>query len=313
MRNSSSLRELVRAAQHLTAERIGDERSLFAAKWFDYRFVSPVEATLFFYDIYRDLYQKAWRKNFSVTEAERKRGVPIAGLWSSGREFNSVWRARQVADGLGLPYDFFIREAMEAAFRRGFKRPPRPNQLYHESFGPPILEAWAERQKSMPLLSALPQYRIEAYRNLPVQDEHQAWVVGNLKGRLARPYAIAQACFEQRVLSVERAEAEFSAHQMERVREEGAGMTPEPIVPLKRTDFWPSCFGIPHAWSETSPICAACHARADCAQVANKVEEKLLATYGVVGPRDAEVRAQTRARVARHRAERRAEALSASH
>ncbi|GEP07528.1 hypothetical protein MOX02_55660 [Methylobacterium oxalidis] len=288
--------------------RLKDERDVSSTKWFEYRFMSPIEATAAFYEAYRRLFREAWRKNFHAPDTELKRGGPAAGLWSNGREFNSVWRARQIADGLGLPYEFFIREAIEAAMRRGAKRPPRPNQLYNVLGMSEIHARWHEQSRSLPLFSKLPQYRVEAFQGLPAQIAHQTWVVDNLKARLGRPYAIAQACFEQRVLPLERAEAEFSAHQMEQVRYESAGMTATPIASLKPSDFWPSCFGLPHAHDDASPICAVCHVRDGCGKVETQVRAKVVERYGSERPRDDEKRAQVRARVARLRAERKAAA-----
>ncbi|MCT7264581.1 hypothetical protein, partial [Salmonella enterica] len=45
-------------------------------------------------------------------------------------EMTSLWKARQVADLLGMPYAIFIRASMKAAVeQRGYNRVPRPNQL----------------------------------------------------------------------------------------------------------------------------------------------------------------------------------------
>ncbi|MER2269545.1 hypothetical protein [Methylobacterium oxalidis] len=192
--------------------------------------------------------------------------------------------------------------------RRGAKRPPRPNQLYNVLGMPEIHDRWHEQSRSLPLFSKLPQYRVEAFRGLPAQIAHQTWVVDNLKARVARPHAIAQACFEQRVLSLERAEAEFSAQQMDQARYESAGMTAPPIAPLRPSDFWPSCFGLPHAHDDASPICAACHVRDGCGKVEAQVRTKVAQRYGSERPRDDEKLAQVRARVARLRAGRKAAA-----
>lgn len=298
--------EICLAAKFLSAERFKDERAVSATKWFDYRFMSPIEATQMFYDVYRRLFREAYKAHFDLYEAELKRGGPVAGLWSDGREFNGAWRARQIADGLGLPYEFLIREAIEASTRRGARRVPRPNQLYHMLSMPHIHERWAERRNALPVFSSLPQYRVEQFCDLPVQREHQTWVVGNLKDRLAMPVGIAQACFGDCVLPVERAETEFSSYQMEQVRYEGAGITPKPFETLEPGDFRPSCFGLPHAHDLSSPICDACHVRERCGQIEPRIRAEIAAAYGSEQPRDDEVRAQCRSRAARFRARKKA-------
>ncbi|MER2269544.1 hypothetical protein [Methylobacterium oxalidis] len=80
----------IRVAEFLEDSRLQEERQVSATKWFDYRFMSPIEATVTFYEIYRRLFREAWRKNFSGPDAELKRGGPSAGLFFSRREFNSV-------------------------------------------------------------------------------------------------------------------------------------------------------------------------------------------------------------------------------
>lgn len=292
--------DIIRAAALVEGKRFLDERDVSSKKWFEYRFLPPVQATELFYQIYQDLYRQLWRKHFDFEKAKLKRVAPVAGLWSSGREFNSVWRARQIADGLELPYDFFIREAMETALRRGARRPPRPNQLYDKRNVAATLKRWSEHCRAVSTISILPQYRIEAFRGLSAQVDHQAWVVANLKARAATPYAIADACFVRRVITIERAETEFSPHQIDQVRYAGIGMAAAPVEPLPERAFWPSCFGVPHAHDESSSACANCPAIAGCRRATHSVREKILQWYGSDDPRLDERRAKGRDRVRRH-------------
>src|SRR5690348_14877843 len=80
------------------------ERELMQTKWFDYRFMSPLDATELFVREYTEAYRNKWATNFDTVEAEKK--IPIrGGAWRSNRsEFISCWRARQFVDCLGVPY-----------------------------------------------------------------------------------------------------------------------------------------------------------------------------------------------------------------
>ncbi|GJE78253.1 hypothetical protein [Methylorubrum suomiense] len=271
-------------------------------KWFDYRFISAVQATELFYETYIHLYREAFRRNFDAGTATLKRAVPARGLWGNPGEFSAAWRARQVADGFGMPYDFFIRECMEAAFRRGITRVPRPNQLYNLLSMPHLQERWEERRRALPLFSELPQYRVGAFCGLPAQIEHQQWVIDSLKARHARPFAIAQACFVDRLFTFDRAKAEFDPYVVEQMLSEAAGMKADPPPALRATNFLPSCFGLPHACSPSISPCIECHVREECRTAEAKVREKVAQRYGNEKPRDEEKLALNRERVARHRA-----------
>ncbi len=248
----SRVAPLIEATCLIDTKRLAEERDISGVKWFDYRFISAVQATERFYETYIHLYREAFRRNFDAGTATLKRAVPARGLWVSPGEFSAAWRARQIADGFGMPYDFFIRECIEAALRRGVARVPRPNQLYNLLSMPHVQERWEERRKALPLFSELPQYRVEAFCGLPAQIEHQQWVIDSLKARQARPFAIAQACFVDRLFTLDRAKAEFNPYVVEQMLSEAAGMKADPAPALRATNFLPSCFGLPHACSDDS-------------------------------------------------------------
>ncbi|CAO4157233.1 hypothetical protein DHODJN_25695 [Methylorubrum extorquens] len=272
------------------------------SKWFEYRFISAVQATELFYGTYIDLYKEAFRRDFDAGTAVLKRAVPAGGLWSSPGEFSAAWRARQIADGFCMPYDFFIRECIAAGIRRGVTWVPRPNQLYNLLSIPHLQERWEERRKAVPLFSELPQYRVEAFCGLPAQLEHQRWVIDSLKARHARPFAIAQACFVDHLFTLDRARAEFDPYVVEQMLSEAAGMKGEPVPALRATSFLPSCFGVPHACSPAIAPCSEYHVREECRTAETKIREKVAQRYGSDKPRDEEKLALNRERVARCRA-----------
>ena len=295
-------RKSVRASFLLAAKRLSEEREVSGSKWFDYRFTPAVQATELFYETYIRLYREASRRNFDGETAPLKRAVPARGLWGSPGEFSATWRARQIADAFGMPYDFFIRECMAAGIRRGVTRVPRPNQLYNLLSIPHLQERWEEHRKALPVFSRLPQYRVEAVCGLPAQLEHQQWVIESLKARHARPFAIAQACFVDRLFTLDRAKAEFHPYVVEQMLFEAKGMKAEPAPALRAANFLPSCFGLPHACSPAVSPCAECHVQEECRTAEAKVREKVAQRYGSEKPRDEEKLAQNRERVARCRA-----------
>lgn len=109
--------DMFRAASNLRPEDWRIERELSIMKWFDYRFMSPLEATLEFVEDYRFVYRAIWKSNFDASTAER-------GWFADRREFLTFWNARVAADALGVRYRFFIFTTMEAALRRRKWKPP---------------------------------------------------------------------------------------------------------------------------------------------------------------------------------------------
>ncbi len=88
-------------AKSVSRGRIKDEVLLQSMKWFDYRFLSASEATELFAKAYVEIFKKCWATYQDRDESVQKQ--PLKPLKSDLTEYNSLWRARQVADGLGLP------------------------------------------------------------------------------------------------------------------------------------------------------------------------------------------------------------------
>jgi hypothetical protein len=51
------------------------ERKLHQSKWFDYRFVSPMDATHQFRAAYSEIYQRKYARNISTDDAKPRNGV----------------------------------------------------------------------------------------------------------------------------------------------------------------------------------------------------------------------------------------------
>src|SRR5690242_19007626 len=99
------IKDLVRAAEVVEKGRRQEERDLHHTKWFDFRFMSPVDATRQFAQHYEEQFKAAWRRNFDLEDAAKKRPLPSGDLLNTQNEWNAMWRARQAADVLGIPYE----------------------------------------------------------------------------------------------------------------------------------------------------------------------------------------------------------------
>ena len=144
------------------------ERKLHQSKWFDYRFVSPMDATHQFRAAYSETYQRKYARNISTEDAKTRTGVRAGPAFQTKTELTSFWRARQTADLYGLPYKVFIEVAFDQLLGGGWQRMPHPNQLYAKRNLQRICIAaavyWKEFQQSLfdRSFSHLPEYRTES-------------------------------------------------------------------------------------------------------------------------------------------------------
>lgn len=212
MDTEQHLRDAFRTANFLSREALASERVVQQTKWFDYRFLPAIEATELFADTYVRSFQRAWHELQDRDEAEHKR--PLKPLFTHRSEFTALWNARLAADELGVPYPFFISQAIAAAVGRSCRKFPRPNQLAHELNVPIILAQWEKQRQATITYSRLAEYRTENYRDLPEQIAHQHWIVDQLKLVGASDHRIGTAVFVDRVLLESNAVSAFGAERV---------------------------------------------------------------------------------------------------
>ena len=313
------LRRNVSIIQKLTSDAAAVERRLQTTKWFDYRFMSPIEATELFVEAYSSAYQHYYGKYFNSEKAPGKSGVRQHAWKSSHREFTSFWRARQFADELGVPYDQFVDGVFYACGRRKWGRLPRPNQIYGAKFGVAVksrvIQQWREWTEEAKLtFSKLPQYRNENFVGLPAQVAHRDWVVSQLKTWHGDHYKMAALCFVDEVLPIERAIAEFGEAQFERARLYATdnGLAAIPTTLLSDAEMRPSCFGVLNAHDAAATECIGCPMQAPCSHATAFVKAKAIEKIGSDDPRAERRREQVRERVRRHRAKAKAAAHPSS-
>lgn len=259
---------MLRAAPNMRPADWRVERDLSMTKWFDYRFLTPLEATLQFVEDYRFAYRTIWSNSFDTPTAHLKRGVAEHGLFADRREFTTFWNARVCADALGVRYRLFILTTMETALRRGkWRRPPRPGQLWNKPDCIAAVEAkWEEELAGRPAVSTLAHYRPENFLGLPHQLDHRQHVLRVAQKRSNPMRALGDYIDIDRLVSVEEVEAIYGAWVVERARESvsrTAAPVPREELPLDR--LLPSCFGLPIAVNRALPPCMTCPLVERCA------------------------------------------------
>lgn len=67
-------------------------------------------------------------------------------LFATPTMFKDLWVTRQVADSLGVQYDFYAQQAVSYWFAQGHGRSPRPSQLRDAHVVRHVIEAWSMHQ-----------------------------------------------------------------------------------------------------------------------------------------------------------------------
>lgn len=295
----------IEVARRVLPSGLANERELMATKWFDYRFQTPLQSTQLFVETYQSIYRDKWGMNFDINEAPKKRGIARDGL-TNGREFTSFLIARQMADAQGVPYDFYIRHAMDFHLDNGYTKLPRPNQLWSSKwpdiFVNKLASKWSELRASMVQVSRLPQYHLASFKGLEVQLSHQDWVLDQIDLHHTDPYQIGKCCYVWRVLPEERAVARFGLEKVEQSRKRVLHETEDATLIVADEALRPSCFLLPHAFDLASPTCGSCVLRDCCCEGESKLRSFMRKKYGSDNLVQKRTREQTRRRVQKYRA-----------
>lgn len=166
------------------------EMDLFQSKWFDYRFMTPLQATRVYIQKYDDVFRHHYAKTIDSEAAKHVRTVSIEGIFDGLKapessthkkaktQFTACWFGRQLADAMGMPYDTFINLAFEVRLKywnRAYL--PQPQHLYSEMVEERAGARWKELQEGRLYTSDHPAYIGENYQNLPVQNDYHEWLI----------------------------------------------------------------------------------------------------------------------------------------
>ncbi len=317
--------DTIRTCRFIPPHLLAAERDLMPKKWFAYRFATPWQATQHFADLYREGFRNYNRYHRDREAAETCKGLPLRIFSQASGTLTQLWMARQRADELGLPYELLIEFGFDFAGRRKRRMSPAPLQLFPSDNAGPAWAAELEKFLETRLPAALarldeaPQYRIEHYQALPMQDEFRAHIVDYvLNGPGNWATKVGAVCVRERFLPLEAGidlvpEGQRASVRSDIERDEELGMLPSvPKVELKPLSFTPTCFGIPGARNASSELCAKCPVSDRCSNVGRAVAAELINKDGSVSPvkhaQDETRKASQNERQARRRARLRAEA-----
>lgn len=317
------LEDLIAARSLIMPGLLEREHGLLTKKWFDYRFLSPLDATLLFGEIYRKALREFVRANIDRELSEHVNGVKATSPSEPAGWFTQLWMARQRADELGVPYEEFMEFSFHFSGRRTRSRNPLPLQLHANATTNVAWHTQFEKFKldrgpfSVSPGSDLAQYQIDHERGLPAQANFRQVLTAVVQTNAKRwSDVIARHCLSRRQLPL-RAVLRIMPRNQRRnsletaVDEMKSGMWgTRAVVNLDDAEFLQSCLGMQNSSTEHSVQCCACPDRIRCKLIATKIDALAKRRFGSASPvRDAR-RAGGAARVAKHRAKKAARLLT---
>lgn len=198
---------------------------LYATKWFDYRHMTPLQATRLYIEKFSEAYKTAFRREIDHERGQFVRGLDLdqmltglgQGATKHKANFIGCWRGRQVADALGMPYEIYLDLAISYRLRRWNRTTlPRPCHLYHEYDVEKIQLRWEEMQAAQIYTSSHPAYLVQNYQNIPHQNDYHEWLFKQAAMRSNAPFYLA-AFVENDQLFMNKIEARFGADAIEQV------------------------------------------------------------------------------------------------
>lgn len=203
------------------------ELDLFTAKWFDYRHLTPLQATKLYIEIYGEIYRRKYAQHFDELTAEAistdtfdKLMVDLDNPKKATKtrvKFSSYWRGRQFADAIGIPYEVYIDLAIEYRLRYWKQRYlPKPGHLYGDMVLEKVQARWEEIQPNRLYLAEHPMYLAQNYAGLPHQDAYHEWVFYQSEIRQDR-YRFLARMIRQHVLPEEKVSGRLSENEMKAV------------------------------------------------------------------------------------------------
>lgn len=209
---------------HNKRKWLKQESELFNKKWFDYRFLTPSQATIVFAKKYAKIVRHTQRTIFNPLElrvyfTDRFQGLISTGTIfeeaSTDREFKllrHLWRGRQIADTLGMPYEVFLNEAMRTRLSYWNKRyAPAIQTLCHAWIAMKVASAWDEYHAARLFYSKLPAYSVEHFKDLPHQNDHRTWLLDQIKLRPGSEARLFAQFIHEKLLPIELADTSLSA------------------------------------------------------------------------------------------------------
>lgn len=299
------VQELVLVREIIDPAFLAEEPSLDQSRWVQYGYMSALERTELFCRLYLGTYRRHYGCFRDYNAAHEKCPVDPELFKNEPSEINSLWRARQYADEIGMRYDMFLEAVMGwATNTRGRKYFPRPNQLYSPKQLELALDQWERQKDIIPRLFA-EDWDDRFFQQNPKRTDPPRWQalqmeLGKLKRSSSPASVLASLMGSQDALS------ERDARYMFRDRPE--------LVDEAVRDLWapwkvrsgtafdpyvPPCLGLRH--DANAEPCSQCKFALLCEKTRAMTDKLLHAKTGSSDPRADKIRKDAAERQRRKR------------
>ena len=197
--------------QHIPDSLIKKEAELMRTKWFDYRRMHPTKATYYFTHCFHKAYQQ-----FMVTTYDRSGRYMKAFKQMDimhAYEKQAVWKLRQLADSLGMRYDFFLLRAFawysDGWFLKQIGKKvtaPRPAHIgANADLLTDVMMQWEEECAARIQFAQDPRYKTRNFFGHADQLAYEDWLIEQIKQRRHPQYALHAALYIEDALRIEKA------------------------------------------------------------------------------------------------------------
>lgn len=185
------------ALQHVKSELLLNEAALFQTKWFDYRFIHPVHATMKYAEEYIKVYRRIYGENLNEYAAKNVKVFKDNFLNLDSTTITGLWKGRQIADAIGMPYKEFIEAAMRERIKYWKQRfLPRAHHIYSTQVIEKVVDYWDKLSSDKTYYSKLNQYLVQNFENTKCQNDHIEWLVKTAKSKTNPVYFLRQVYAE---------------------------------------------------------------------------------------------------------------------
>lgn len=294
------IEQLVQARERLTTKDFNEDVDLDDTTLLRYRYMTPYERTEAFYAAYRAHYRRRFQKR-TGREPYRK-AERISQL--SARDFTSMWRARQRADAMGMPYDQFVIAFFDHADTHGTDHLPAPNQLCDDDKLPMVIKKYDELKAAGRIDPFEHGFDPRFYAVNYVGDSQQRAALDmieaeiNALGPASKAGRLALYMKFRQIVSEEEATRRFGAELVEAAQAERIGTIACPEVLNSPQPTTPACIGL---YRDAYPTCMQCPVKSACVERAGLVDAEVLARYGALDVPAQRIRDGNRQRKQRER------------
>ena len=217
------------ALERISLSLLKEECELYKTAWFDYRGMHPTKRTYLFAHYYEEAFRHMIRLHVDYEQVEgpsprsylpRKDplGKPSSviakeaktGKSSPFRNPTCIWKARQKADLLGIPYDVFCMSGMKAAIGRIWQRIPTPGQLYSVNILEQIIDRWEALLSERIYAAESDFYTLPKWQGHPSQLEHSAWLCRLIASRARPEFSLMEYGFKRHMIHPQDMRVHFS-------------------------------------------------------------------------------------------------------